>query len=79
MVSITLSIPEELRKKMREHDEINWSAIVRKTIEKRIGEIKWKEEMLKQLKEEKEFEKDALIIGDKIKEGMWKRYKKEGW
>lgn len=73
MVSITLSIPEELRKKMKEHDEINWSAIVRKTIEKRIQELRWKEEMLKQLKEEEEFTKWAIKMGRKAKKGRFKR------
>ena len=32
MVSITLSIPEEIRDIMRKHDEINWSAYIKKCI-----------------------------------------------
>ncbi len=76
MVSITLSIPEEIRKKMKEHDEINWSALVRKMIEKKIEQLLWKEEMLKQLKQEEKFEFGAIRIGNKIKEEMLKRYKK---
>jgi len=79
MVSITVSIPDELRKKMEEFPEINWSGLVRKIITQKIRELAWKEEMLKQLKEEEKYIEESLRIGDKIKEGMWKKYKKEGW
>jgi hypothetical protein len=79
MVSITLSVPEEIRKKMRQFDEINWSGLVRKTIEKKVYELSWKEEMLKQLKEQEKFEPEAIEIGNKIKKSMWKQYQKEGW
>ena len=79
MVSITLSVPEEIRKKMKQFDEINWSGLVRKTIEKKIHELSWKEEMLKQLKEQEKFEDEAITIGNKIKKSMWKQYQKEGW
>ena len=79
MVSITLSIPEELREKMKQYDEINWSALVRKIIEKKVQELRWKEELLKDLDSQEKFNQEAIRIGDKIKESMWKRYKKEGW
>lgn len=32
MASLTLSIPEELREKMREFPEINWSEVARQAI-----------------------------------------------
>ena len=76
---MTLSIPEELRKKMKQYDEINWSAIVRKILQEKIQKLAWKEEMLKELKEQEKFEKEAIELGNKIKESMWKSYKKEGW
>ena len=77
MVSITLSVPEEIRKKMKEYDEINWSGLVRKTIEKKIKEISWKEEMLKQLEEEKEFTNWTIEMGKKAKRGRFKRLLEE--
>ena len=55
MVSITISVPEEVRKLKKRFPEINWSALVRKSITKKVNELKLKEEMLHELKKEKEF------------------------
>ncbi len=79
MVSITLSIPEEIRRIMKEYPEINWSGYIRKIIEEKAKKLEWKKQMLKQLEAEEEPDLIALQIGDKIKQGMLKRYKKEGW
>ncbi len=79
MVSITLSVPESVREQMKKFPEINWSGFVRASIEEKAKRLLWKERMLKQLESEKESDELALKIGDKIKEGMWKRYKVEGW
>ena len=79
MVSITLSIPKEVKEQMKRFPEINWSGFVRTSIESKVKRLSWKEEMLQKLESEKEFDAIAIKIGDNIKEGMWKRYKKEGW
>ena len=79
MVSVTLSIPEETREQMKRFSEINWSGFVRKAIESKAERLAWKEQMLQKLESEKESDKLALEIGDEIKKGMWKKYKKEGW
>ena len=79
MVSITLSVPKEVREQMKKFPEINWSGFIRGSIESKVKRLSWKEEMLQKLESEKEFDTFALKIGDKIKEDMWKRYKKEGW
>lgn len=34
---ITVRVPEELKRKMREFDYINWSEVVRKAIEERVA------------------------------------------
>jgi len=39
MTNITLSIEDEVYKKMREHSEIKWSEFVRKMIKNRIEEL----------------------------------------
>lgn len=36
MVNVTLSVPEELHKKMAEHPEFKWSEVARQAIEERI-------------------------------------------
>jgi len=79
MVSITLSVPKEVREQMKQFPEINWSGFVRASVESKVKQLSWKEKMLKKLESEKEFDTLALKIGDKIKEGMWKKYKKAGW
>ena len=39
MTNITLSIPEELHKKMKNFSEIKWSEIARKALEQRINDL----------------------------------------
>ena len=41
MVSITLSVPEEVKHQMEQFSEINWSGLVRKTIIEKTKELKW--------------------------------------
>ncbi|MFH0971195.1 MAG: hypothetical protein V1835_01365 [Candidatus Micrarchaeota archaeon] len=39
MVSLTLSVPPLLRKRMHRHRHIRWSELVRATIEKQLDEL----------------------------------------
>ena len=55
MKNITLSIDNEVYKKMRKYSEIKWSEFVRKIVEKRINE-------LEQL--DKEDWENARFLGD---------------
>ncbi|MBU2615851.1 MAG: hypothetical protein KKC19_01995 [Nanoarchaeota archaeon] len=55
MVSITFSIPEETRKTMKEFPEINWTHIVRSSIEEKARKLELKKELLKKLKGEESF------------------------
>lgn len=79
MVSMTLSIPEDIKRKMENFPEMNWSGFVRKCIESKVDKLTWKEQMLKQLESEAVSDELALKIGDKIKTKAWERLKKEGW
>ena len=54
MVSVTLSLPEDVKKKMDHFQEMNWSGFIRKTILEKTKELSWKEDMLSKLEEEKE-------------------------
>ncbi|MFH1365554.1 MAG: hypothetical protein ABIH28_03150 [archaeon] len=40
MATFTISIPEELKKKLDEHPEINWPEYLKKRFEERIKELK---------------------------------------
>ena len=69
-VNITLAIPKELHKKMKEHDEISWGAIIRHTIEHKITDL----ELLNKLTEKSQLtEKDAFEIGELIKRSAAKK------
>ena len=39
MANITLSVPDDLKKKMEKHSEIKWSQVARNAIEKRINDL----------------------------------------
>ena len=39
MTNITLAIPEELHTRMKEHSEIRWSEVVRKSILQKIEDL----------------------------------------
>lgn len=60
MVSITLSVPQETRELMNKFPEMNWSGFVRNSIESKVRELSWKEEMLEKLKLEEPIIKMAL-------------------
>ena len=55
MVSITLSVPEETRKIMKQFPEINWSGLVRACINEKAKKLALREQLLGQLEKEKDF------------------------
>lgn len=78
MVSITLSVPEEVKNKMASFPEINWSGFVREAIAGKTKELSWKNEMLKKLEQEKDFEQWCVEMGRKVNKGIAKRLQEEG-
>ena len=77
MVSMTLSIPEDIKKKMEEFPEVNWSGLVRKILLEKINELSWKQEMLEQIKKDEEFTNWAVEMGRKMKRDRLKELKKK--
>lgn len=45
MVTFTISIPEDLKKKIDEHPEINWAEYLKQRFEQKIKEFKRFEEL----------------------------------
>jgi hypothetical protein len=78
MTTITLAISDELKTKMRNFEEINWSGLVRKTIEEKVQQLQWKERMLKQLEEEHEETEWTIQLGRNMKEIRLQELKKKG-
>lgn len=73
MPNITLAVPEDLHKKMKKHDEIKWSSIIRNVLKERIEDLE-RADML--ASKSKLTEKDAWEISEKIKESAWKKLQK---
>lgn len=71
MPNITLSISEEIFKKMKMLNEIRWSEIARRAIEERINDL---EVMNKIASKGKLTKKDVDEISKKIKGAMAKKF-----
>jgi len=73
MVSITVSVSEEVRATMKKFPEVNWSALVRKSIIEKACEMRTREELLRRLKGEEKFIEWSVELGRKAKKGRHKR------
>ncbi len=62
MVSITISVPEEIRELMKKFPEVNWSGMVRKSIIETTKQLQMKEEILRTLKKEEDFNNWAVEV-----------------
>ena len=73
MTTITLSIPEDLKKKMDNFEEINWSAVAREAFAEKINDM----EFIKRFKEKSKItEADALRLGKEVSKGISNKLKK---
>ena len=73
MPNITLSIPEELHRFVKQHNEIRWSEIARRAIMQEAGRII---EVEKIVKKSKLKESDVDEIDHMIKKKIYERYHK---
>tara|TARA_Y100000310_G_C20545782_1_gene745502 strand:+ start:631 stop:855 length:225 start_codon:yes stop_codon:yes gene_type:complete len=64
MTNITLAIPEDLHKRMKNHSEIRWSEVARKSIERKVEVL---DMMNKIASKSKLTKKDVDKISSKIK------------
>ena len=64
MVNITLSVPENLHKRMKNFSEIRWSEVARKALEQKINDLETLENIAAKSKLTK---KDVEEISKKIK------------
>jgi len=72
MVSMTLSIPQELKKEMEQYPEINWSVVAREAIKRKIT-ILHKINTL--LAKSELTENDALAFGRQITKKAAKKFR----
>jgi len=78
MVSVTLSVSQKTKELMNKFSEINWSGFIRKSIEAKVKQLSWKEEMLKRNKEEELFTDWAVKVQRKSREQRLEELKKKG-
>lgn len=72
MVSVTLSVPEDLKRKMDEFPEINWSEVARGAIREKVRRL----EFLKHFASESELtEENSLRLGSEVSKAIAKRFK----
>jgi len=70
MVSVTLSIPSELKNRMDLFEEINWSAVAREAFDEKIKDL----EFLKKFKAKSTLtEEDAIALGRERNKNLAKR------
>lgn len=83
--NVTLVVPDEMKKGMDELPDINWSAVCREAIRARMLEMsllrsrELRMTLLRLLASKSKLtEKDAMELGEKVKEGMLKELKAKG-
>lgn len=72
MPSLTLSIPEDLREKMRQFPEINWSEVARKAILEKAAIL---EKMNRILAAGAVTEGELKELAKEVKRRVWKKHK----
>lgn len=72
MVSMTLSIPAELKKRMAKHPEVRWSEVARTAIRRQLDE--W-DELERFFSKSKLTEKDIRPIVKKVEQDMAKHFR----
>ena len=78
MVSITLSVSEEVKKTMESFPEMNWSGFVRKSILEKTSELKKREELLNELEKEKDISDWSVKLQRVGRKGRLEELRKRG-
>lgn len=71
MANMTLAIPDELHRKMKQMSDIRWSEIARRAIQQRVEDL---EVMNRITRKSKITQKDIDELSKKIKKGVAKRH-----
>lgn len=74
MTTMTLAIPTELKQKLEEFPEINWSEVARQAFMQKIKDL----EFLREFKSDSDMtEEMAIELGRKVRKKLVKRFKEE--
>ena len=82
MAELKFKVSEDLKNEVSKHPGIAWSEVVEKAVRQELGERAKKHIILsalnKLLENSKLTDEECLLLGRKVNEGMYQRYKKEG-
>ncbi len=71
MVTVTISVPSELKHKMDEFAEINWSEVARQAFSLKIQDL----DFLREMKSKSRLsEAESVALGRKVSAALAKRY-----
>ncbi|MBI4052953.1 MAG: hypothetical protein HY394_02860 [Candidatus Diapherotrites archaeon] len=68
--TLTLSVPEKLKKEIRAMPEVNWSEETRRFLEDRVERLKALRKLDELTKNSRLTEEDAIRIGRQIRKGV---------
>ena len=72
MTNLTLSVPEQLHKRMQNYNEIKWSIVVRNTIEKKLDDLEMMDKLAAKSKLTKEdADEIAKLIKADVAKEIW--------
>lgn len=72
MTTMTLAIPNELKHKLEEFPEINWSEVARQAFMQKIKDL----EFLREFKSESEMtDEEALRLGRQVRKNLAKKFR----
>ncbi len=76
MATLTINIPEDLKRDIEELKIIDWSTVAREALQQRVAQLRvFKAIAAKSKLTEAEAEKLALELGRKVRAGIHKRHK----
>ena len=78
MVSITVSVPEDTKKLMKEFPEMNWSGFVKKSIIEKAKRLVKLEELMKELDDEQDINDWSVKLQRASRSGRLDALKKKG-
>ena len=78
MPTLTLTVPDEIKKKLKELKWVNWSEIAREELIKKKRKLETMREIEKIISKSKFTERDAEELSKKVKKSMHRNLKNEG-
>lgn len=72
MPTVTLSIPEDVKKKMEKFDWLNWSALARESFLKKMRQLEILEKFEKDFEKSKLTDEECIKLGRELKKSISK-------